>query len=182
MTAAKPGHLEALDNLVRDTLGRVRTFKAANVVAYVPPSPSSRATVTVQLARKQADLEGRTSEIPPIPDVPVMWPGFGDFMIWGTLKPGDDVILGVPDRSIKAWLQRGRTVDPDAGPLFNVANAVAWPVRLSRAKGAIPAGGLFLGRTDGTALIKILEDGTAVLVDASASIVLGTPGQALPLV
>lgn len=182
MTAVTPSHLEALDRITSDTIRRVRTWSPANVVAFQPATPSTIATVTVQIARRVADLEGRSSDIPPIKGIPVMWPGGGPFLTWTDLDPGDDVALLIPHRSIRAWLRSGAPYDPRDSSLMDPAQAVAVPTRLTRSRGGVPANGdLCIGLADGRALIRVSRTGQAINLDALASIVAGADLAAVPL-
>lgn len=160
MTATKPTEIEAIDAAIRDVLGRVRTFAPANVVAYQPPTPATPARCTVQIARRIANLGGQSEPIKPVPNVPIMYPGAGQLMIWWDLAPGDEVILGVPDRTIGEWLLKNGQVDPRDQRKFDLASAIAWPVRMTQTKGAEPPGGyLNIGTTDGVALLRVAPSG-----------------------
>lgn len=179
MTATKPTEIEAIDAAIRDVLGRVRTFAPANVVAYQPPTPATPARCTVQVARRIANLGGQSEPIKPVPNVPIMYPGAGQLMIWWDLAPNDEVILGVPDRTIGEWLLKNGQVDPRDQRKFDLASAIAWPVRMTQTKGAEPPGGyLNIGTTDGVALLRVAPSG---IVARAPVVQLGSEAAASPV-
>lgn len=153
MSATQPTQVEALDQLQRDTMQRIRTAVPGIVVAYDP----IRNVAQIQPAIGGRDVgTGIPITLPILPDVPVMWPRGAGVTIRGELMTGDAVLLLVCDRSIDDWIALGGVVPGKLTRTHSLADAVALPM-LSPATSPLPVSGgkLVIGRDDGTATITI---------------------------
>ena len=124
MTAERqPGYIEATAAAQRDLQKRIRTVVPGTVVAYEPTT--RRATIQPGPSLVTGGREGRP--LPPLPAVPVAFPGGGGIgLSWG-LRPGDRVTLYVFDRSIDRWLRGEVTYVPNSGRMHSLSDAMAVP-------------------------------------------------------
>lgn len=104
--------LEQVNTLIP---GKVQSYDATTRMAVVKPS--------VKFRTMHADV----FDIPPIADVPVIWPGCSSFSEEGELQYGDGVLLLFAQQGIGNW-QRGTTdVDVEDQTRFSLQDAVAIP-------------------------------------------------------
>lgn len=151
MSGDRVSEIEMLEALALDVLSRVRTIVPASIVSY------AGGLATVQIARRGRDREGRAYVIPPIECVPVAWPRFGGMSIVGELLPKDEVLLGIADRSLDAWIETGAQHDAESDRMFALTDAIVlFGVGSSKAR-PLPAtaGSLLIGRDDGSARVRI---------------------------
>lgn len=95
--------------------GKVQSYNKATRMAVVKPS--------VKIRTMHADV----FDIPPIADVPVIWPSCDEFTLEGTLKRGDGVLLLFAQSGIGNW-QRGTTdAEAEDQTRFSLQDAVAIP-------------------------------------------------------
>lgn len=126
-----PSWSDIMNEFLRKGLGSVHTCMPATVVAYNPAlqsatvQPVFRQRVDdVTLNREIPDL----APIPPIANVPVVWPSGLTWSVIGPLAPGDPVTLVFAERSTDEWRATGvpATV-PQNARRFDLADAVAIP-------------------------------------------------------
>ena len=92
-------------------------------------SQTQKAIVSPAIRRTFLNEEGEiaTEVIPPISDVPIAFPGSGEFGMTFPIKAGDTVLLMFSDLSIDVWLQRGSIVDPGDDRSHALSDAIAIP-------------------------------------------------------
>ncbi len=122
--------------------GTVKSFNPATDTCVVQPGVH-RIVPTIE---GDFDFE----ELPPIYDVPVMWPQGRNFKIEGALSPGDPVLLICLDRDASAWFRTGKPSEPDDVRESSWANAVAIP-------GLVTAQNPFSIQTDAVALASKMD-------------------------
>ena len=158
---------DVLDVLEDRVLRRVRKVEVATVRKFTEGEDGP--LVEVEISRPMVDEQGRTAERAPIPSVPVIYPSFGAFSVWGPLENGDEVLLLVADRSIADWLEVGGPYTP-RGPerVHDIADCLALPLRVSKPKrGDLkPAGSFHVGRRDGSQTVSFNVEGTELTVQA----------------
>ena len=151
MSGDRVSEIEVLEALAADVLSRVRTVVPASIVSY------AGGFATVQIARRGRDREGRPYQIPPIERVPVAWPRFAGVSIVGEYLPGAEILLGIADRSLDAWIETGTVHDAESDRMFSLTDAIVlFGVGSSKAN-PLPttAGSLLIGRDDGSAVVRI---------------------------
>lgn len=91
----------------------------------------------VDLARGLADVkpllkdffddgdELRSVSVPVIVNVPIVFPGAGEFRLTFPVKPGDGCLLVFSDRSLDVWISKGGEVDPVDPRRHALTDAVA---------------------------------------------------------
>ena len=157
---------DVLDVLEDRVLRRVRKVEVGTVSKFTETGDGP--LVEVEISRPMVDEKGRTAERAPIPSVPIIYPSFGAFSVWGPLEVGDEVLLLIADRSIAEWLEVGGPYTPK-GPdkVHDVADCLALPLRVSKPKrGDLKPGGSFhIGRRDGSQTISFSVSGTQVTIE-----------------
>lgn len=196
---ARPSTTTYAREVIRTALLRVETCYPAIVDAYYAPAAGRPAQVDVRLCRRYrreidseedlregCDLETvddsagnprhyEVGDYPPIPRVPVAWPGLGGMHLTGKIDPGEVGLVLNTGRSIDLWQTRGGVVDPIASSQFALSNAVFLPGLRSGADPAeVPAAGWRLGADDGSWGIEVAEaDGAVSVVPGSGKVKLG---------
>lgn len=152
----------AFAKILDGQLRAVHTAMPGQVVSF----DRALQTVSVQpvLQRLYADAD-EPENLPIIEDVPVVFPGSGDFWFLFDVKPGSFVLLIFAERSIAKWLESGGVVDPELNQKMDLSDAIAIP-GINPFPGAVPAGAppdaMALTNRAGTTYLKI-ENGKLVL-------------------
>jgi hypothetical protein len=146
--------------------GKVQSYSASTRLAVVKPSVKSRT------------MHADVFDIPPIADVPVIWPSCGDFTLEGTLKQGDGVLLLFAQSGIGNWQQGTTDAAAEDQTRFSLQDAIAipglWqPRNVPKHKGRTAAWGLrsesvSIGGTKGGKVV--VENGTQDLRDVLESL------------
>lgn|GEM_PF-2371422 len=117
------GFVAATEAAQRDLQKRIRTTVPGTVVGYEPTT--RRAAIQPAPSLITHGREGRV--LPPIPNVPVMFPGGGGFELVWPLASNDRVTLVVFDRSIDRWLRGEPTYVPNSARMHNLSDVMVLP-------------------------------------------------------
>jgi hypothetical protein len=135
-------------------------------------------TASVQPAIKRIFTERGTVDLPLCMDVPVSFPGGGDFFLTFPVKPGDECLLLFSERCIDAWHFEGGTQPPEEFRLHDLSDAIAL-VGLNSQPKKIPA----FNATDtelrnrfGDTHLTMQPDGAITAVNPQGSYTLGADG------
>jgi hypothetical protein len=71
--------------------------------------------------------KGSGESLPVITDVPVVFPGAGDYSVTFPIAKGDTVLLIFAEGSLDQWLTKGGEVDPQDDRRFSLTDAIAIP-------------------------------------------------------
>lgn len=96
---------------------RVEKFDAVKQVADCAP---------LLQAKVETEAGFETVSLPVVPNVPVVFPGGGDFRVTFPVKPGDVVLLVFSEASLDRW-QAMDGVQPADGRRHHLADAIAIP-------------------------------------------------------
>jgi len=158
---------------------RIVTGRIGRVVSYV----DATGRATVQLLRRPRDRRGLPILQPPIPGVPVLWPGIGgQLAIRGTLMPGDDVLLVALDRDHSPYFATGAPFDAASERMHDLSDVVAVPVSFRTPPGTLPGTiriggpGAVLGNVAGT---PAAAAALTAAIDALAALAIPPLGTAL---
>lgn len=168
--------------LTAATLGRVRVALPAQVLAYDSTKQVVSAQVAVSLRRQDPDTGVLVPYVvPPISNVPVLWPSSSLGSLTFPLAPGDPVVLLIADRSLDEWKSTGAAANvPMDVRRFDFTDALAIPggrpFTRPLAATAVSATGPVLDGAD-----VRLGDGTASDFVALSSLVLGELNKILTL-
>lgn len=118
-------------SIIRDAVsGRLEEVHVS-APARVERYDSAKQLVDVQLLikRHHEDEEGNdvVVEPPVIPNVPVVFPGGGGFVVQFPIDVGDTVLVVFCADPTDKWLQSGAVVDPDEQRRFSLVDAFAIP-------------------------------------------------------
>jgi hypothetical protein len=146
---------DAVETFVRSYFaGEVHTMQPGEITKVVSLNPP---IVNVQpgfmrLREGAAEAEKR----PVIPNVPFVFPVFGDFGVTGAIKVGMTVSLIAAERSIKTWVEQGGTVDPGIDSSFDLADCIAIPGLPNKTVNwDVPDDGIQIGTIDGASVVKV---------------------------
>lgn len=116
---------------IRAALVEVHTATAGRIVSY--DAATQTATVQVSLDRQFEDDAGGTENvpIPPILDVPVLFPRAGGWALTFPVQPGDPCLVVFGERDMGGWKQNGAQAAPPTSRAHDYSDAVAilglWP-------------------------------------------------------
>ncbi len=137
MSDAEPSLAELLERALRSSLTDVHVSMPGEIVSY--DAAKQVATVRLCLRRTLPDENGElvAEEIPPVQNVPVVWPGGSGLTLHGTLAAGDtgDVIFS--SMSHNEWQASGRVSTPGDTKPHNLGSAKFYP-GLRHKKNAAP--------------------------------------------
>lgn len=136
-------------------------------------------TASVQPAIKRIFTEKGALNLPVCVDVPVAFPGGGDFFLTFPVKVGDECILLFSERAIDNWHASGGTQTPAEYRLHDLSDGLAI-VGLNSQPHKIPAFNAtdteFRNRT-GTTHVQIKPDGTITNLNPGGSTILSPAGK-----
>lgn len=120
-----PDTLEGLLGLhERCVLGKVHTCMIGRVTAF----NDAKQTCSVRPVARGRFVNGDTVQEPIIPNVPVVYPQAGGFFLYMPLKPGDDVVVSICERSIEEWkAQSLGDYAPRSTRRMDFSDAVVYP-------------------------------------------------------
>ena len=168
---------ELLDDLelwLQARMEPVNTLIPGRIQSYAPETRLAVVKPSVKHRTMHADV----FDIPPIADVPVLWPSCGDFSLEGTLKQGDGVLLLFAQSGIGNWQRGAEDAEAEDQTRFSLQDAIAipglWqPKRVPGHKGStaswgIRSGSVSIGGTKGGKVV--VENETQSLRDILESL------------
>lgn len=140
--------------------GIIESFDPVAVTATVQP--------TIQGALSLPDGSTRYVNLPVIPNVPVRFPGGGDFILTWPLQKGDECQIHIQARNMDSWWQQGDVQRPLDSRMHDLSDAICVPGPMSQPKAAALSGGVStagaqIRTTDGTLSLTFAGD-TATLL------------------
>ena len=142
---------QTFDFRERQLLKKVRTCGPGRVLSYDP----ERFRAVVQPSVNVLMADGSDMERTPIPNVPVLWPGVGKYVLHGELTAGDFVLLVWCQRDITYWKQTGFMSPPPSDRIMSEADVVAVPF----------PGVLEGGQGTSGVVLESLEDDSRIQID-----------------
>lgn len=136
-------------------------------------------TASVQPAVKRIFTERGAVNLPLCVDVPVAFPGGGDFFLTFPVKAGDECMLHFSERCIDFWHANGGVQLPGEYRLHDLSDAVA-AVGINSQPRKIPgfnATATELRNREGTTHVQIKPDGTITNLNLVGSTVLSPTGK-----
>lgn len=139
--------------------GKLNTAMIAQVEAY---DDKNKITAQPVVNRKYKGQDSKP--LPPIEDVPVVFPGAGNHWLSFPIEVGSWVLLVCSQRSIEAWLQSDGSVgDASTSRKFSMSDAIAIPGILPFSNAFDVADGIQLRSKDGK--VKIRLNGTVITIE-----------------
>jgi len=146
---------DSLEDFVQSFLrGNVHTAQPGEIVKVISVSPP---IVNVQPAfMRLREGSDEPEKRPIIPNVPIIFPVFGDYGIVGAIQEGMTVLLIANERSIKPWIEQGGVVDPAIDRVFDLSDCIAIPGLPNKTtEWTVPSEGLQIGTVDGETILTI---------------------------
>ncbi len=151
--------------------GKINTIKIGRVTEFQKTKPPK---VSVQIVNKRLYEGAEEAELLPIiEDVPIVYPGSGDWWLTFPVVKDSYVVLLVSDRSIADWLDQGGVVEPSKRRKFDISDAIAIAGILPDPENldSIDDDGIALRKKDNSLFLKLLSTGvTARLKDMDLEI------------
>lgn len=113
---------QALAAVFAGLMAETHTALPAEIVSYDGASKTVKVQPTLQ---RLYEYKTKAENLPVLEDIPVIFPGSGDF--WLTFEPekGSYALLIVAERSLEIWLNQGGIVDPQQERRFDLSDAIA---------------------------------------------------------
>lgn len=156
---------EAVTAHIRDALLNVHTMLPGIILSF----SSDLQTAQVQPAIQRIFTGKGAVNLPVCIDVPVAFPGGGDYQLTFPVKQGDECTLSFSERCIDFWFENGGVQLPAAYRMHDYSDAFAnvgvnsKPKKLS----GFAMDGAHLRTRDGSAWVKLKQDGTVEAVNGS---------------
>lgn len=148
----------------------LHTFLPARVVLY----DRARNRATVQLLIRYRVGDQYVTE-PTLDDRPVGWLGGGGGGITGDLSPGDSVAVQFAEASLNEWIQTGGLSNPTFLHRLSASDGLVIPYTFAVGGSPLPGvkGAWQLGRSDGSAYVRVTTQGAAVATVEAPLVKLG---------
>jgi len=152
---------EYVDDFVNSFMKEVHTAQPGEITKVVSTNPP---IVNVQpgfmrLREGQSEAEKR----PVIPNVPLVFPVFGDYGVSSSVSVGMPVLILAAERSIKPWMEQGQPVDPGVDRTFDLSDCIAIPgLPNKKTSWESPDDGIRVGKVDGSTYVEISGDKVSV--------------------
>lgn len=160
---------------IEGRLKELHTCLPGIIVAFDP----DKQTAQVQPAIQRIFTEKGAINLPVCVDVPVQFPGGGDFFLTFPVKQGDECILWFSERAIDNWHMAGSTAPPAEYRLHDLSDGMAM-VGLNSQPKKIPefnAADVELRDRDRTVRVTMKHDGTIENVNPAGNTVLSPAGK-----
>jgi hypothetical protein len=104
------------------------------------------------------------TNMPPLLDVPIVWPRAGGFAVTLPLAPGDEVIVVFSSRAIDSWWQSGEVGAPVEARMHDLSDGFAIPGPTSQSKklADVQSDGIEIRTESRSTYIKLM-DGTIMI-------------------
>lgn len=152
---------EVISKGVHAALGATHTVLVGRVLSYDKDRNEADIKPIVKQRFNGPDGDNRYQEFPVLPGLPVLQSEYGSWSLKAALKPGQEVLVLVAERSIDEWYLTGNAqVEPRDPRRFDLQDAFVLP-GVRRASEVIPvtANALVIGNSDGSAEVRLYEDG-----------------------
>ena len=152
--------------------GKLNTALVAQVTAY-----DGKNKITAQPVVTRRFKGQNPNPLPPIEDIPVIFPGAGGYWLSFPIEVDSFVLLVCSQRSIEAWKNSDGSVGDASTPRkFSISDGVAIPGILPFSSAFEPGDGLQLRKKDGTVKIQLLDE-TITVSNENGAITLDDTGK-----
>ena len=155
---------------------KIHTAVPAQVVSF----DADKRTISAQIVIKTLLVDNTTIDIPVIEDVPVIFPGGGEFELTYEILPDSYVLLIFSQRAIDQWLASGGIVNPLRTRKFAYTDAIAIPGILpipdAESTAPVASSSIQLRSKDGSVAISVKSD-SIKLDNSSGTVELKSSGQ-----
>jgi len=171
---AQPSDVEVIRVAVDNALNETHTCLPAIIESF----DATTQTAKVNPSIRRIVYNGDKIVIPPIINVPVVFPSSGGYSITFPVAAGDEVLLVFSERSIDMWLQSGGVQDPLDRRKHDYSDAIAI-IGLHSAQKAISDysdDGLVIRSDDGTEKITLSQGSVDIDIAGTGGAVYNSDG------
>ena len=136
MTDRTDSLAQIIQTAVKSALVDTHTSMPGCIVSY----NRDLQTCSVQPCIKRRYSTGEVVNLPIIQNVPVQFPGGGEFKMHYDLEKDDDVLIMFSERSIDEWIKKGGTVESTQKRIHDLTDAFVIPGVLPEPKAYSPQG------------------------------------------
>lgn len=122
-----PTLVDVIQSLAESRLADLHVAMPATVLSYDASNQSITAQPSVKRGYRDDDGVRQVEALPPITNVPVVFPGSGGFRVTFPVQAGDTVLLVFSEQSLDKWLVTGTHSDPGDDRRFAMSDAIAIP-------------------------------------------------------
>lgn len=155
MSARSPSFPEVLERVVSRRLSDVHTAMPGAVESF--DAAKQTANIKLQLKARRTTERGDIVDeaLPVAVNVPIVFPGAGDFRLVFPLKAGDGVLVIFAEASIDRWQALGGEQPTIDERRFHLADAIAVPGLLPDVVSwsGLPADGMSIGHDSGPGIV-----------------------------
>jgi hypothetical protein len=165
---------QALAAVFSGLMAGTHTAIPAEIVSFDGAAKTIKAQPVLQ---RLYEYKTKAENLPVIEDIPVVFPGSGDFWLTFEPKKGSYALLIVAERSLEIWLNQGGIVDPQQERRFDLSDSIAICGVLPKPDAAqiSPVSGMALRNKAGTNGFK-LTDTSVEMFFGAFSIKIDTTG------
>lgn len=157
---------------VKSAVVNLHTSLPGRIISFDPVLQTATVALGVKrvFINRGVELDVLTAvDLPPIVDVPVIFPRGGGFSLTFPVMPDDECLVTFCERSIDRWHQSGNAEDPTSRRFHALTDAVCM-VGLSSIPNKVPdfnATQLEIKSNNGNGVINVSDDGTIDLTSAA---------------
>jgi hypothetical protein len=140
-------------------------------------------TVDVQLSYKRKFSGEEPTNLPPLLNLPVVILGGSDWWVTPPISKGDEVLVIASERSLDEWKAAGGSNEILNGRGFDLTDAlvILCPRNDTKNKVLAVAGGVCIGKADGSVFIHATEEKAALTVSGARLELVGGKVRATPV-
>lgn len=159
-TEIVPDEFELIRSAMDDLSMNMRVCCPGTIVSWDPQQMTAYVQPCIKENIIQVDGTLKNTELPIIPNVPVVYPRCASFIMTFPLKPGDECILVFADRNYDAWWQSGGLQNPLRSLVHDLLDAFCIPGPSSMPKWVdnISEDSIMIRTVDGQAYVEIKEN------------------------
>lgn len=135
---------EVFDSLIEARLLRVHTSMPAKIDKYDSSKQTADVKPLLKLPALQPDGSIKQQSLPVLTNIPVEFPGAGDFRIVWPLKRGNTGVLTFAESSLDDWFENGKEIDASDLRRFHLSDGIFRPGLNSKNKAWQDAAGDFI--------------------------------------
>ncbi|MGF6394295.1 Gp138 family membrane-puncturing spike protein [Pseudomonas plecoglossicida] len=163
--------------MLRDAFREVMKGVCTSIPGHVLTFDGATQLAQVQVGVLRVDINGAEFTVPPIIEVPVLFPG-GDYCVEYQIDPGCEGDILFSQRCIDGWIQSGGVAANPVGRFHNMQDAMFIPGFRSKPN-ALPDfqnNGVRLRNREGTQLVWLKNDNTILMQNGAGSFELMADG------
>jgi len=162
---AEPTLAEIITGAIESRVGEIMTATVGKIEKYDPIKQVADISCVIKRPFNIGDGEVDHEELPVLPNVPVLMPRSGGYVIHCPILPGDHVLVIFTHDSIAMWRETGALTEPGDLQRHSLASAVAIAGLAPASKPLMPIAtqlaardaGMVLGKDGGPSQVEIQD-------------------------